>query len=230
MPSPPQLEDLIDVVEGRHPDGDPLAYLAEAVMLAVQLDEMGDQLVGYFVDLAREAGASWADVGQSLGVTKQAAQKRFVDTGRQPRRKGVFARFGAQARQVVVAAQEHAREAGSDMIGTGHILLGLIDDPKTTAARAIAEIGSVDEVRVAAGSALGPSGSRSRSHIPFAQDSKKVLQLSLREALRDGARQIGTEHILLGMLRDEASAGASVLTRSGVTRRKVEDWLADQAV
>jgi ATP-dependent Clp protease ATP-binding subunit ClpA len=57
-----------------------------------------------------------------------------------------------------------------------------------------------------------------------------VLQLSLREALRDGARQIGTEHILLGMLRDEASAGASVLTRSGVTRRKVEDWLADQAV
>jgi hypothetical protein len=226
MEGTPQLEDLIELVEGRHPEGRPLDYLTESVLVSDQLDDLADELVGYFVDLAREAGASWAEIGASLGVSKQAAQKRFV-TVKHKKRTGLFTRFATQARQVVIRAQEHARETGSRHVGTEHILLGLVDDEASVASRAIVACGvALAEVKQAVGAGGDLDVAPVSGHIPFSPDAKKLLELSLREALRLGHRRIGSEDILLGMLRDGASPGAKALTGLGVKRAAVEDWLA----
>src|ERR687887_1524488 len=111
---PPRLDDLIDYVKSQHPDGTVLQHLSVAVLTSEQLGELADHLIGHFVDQARRAGASWTEIGQSMGVTKQAAQKRFVP--KQPEQAGaldtgVFGRFSPRARRATVTAQEEARKA-----------------------------------------------------------------------------------------------------------------------
>src|SRR5215207_1167991 len=138
--SPPgfRLDDLIDHVRAKHPEGDALQHLSDAVLVGEQLGEVADHLVGHFVDQARRAGASWTDIGRSMGVTKQAAQKRFV-----PRpsddvaETGNWARFTDRARQVVAAAQRHARQTGYPEVAPEHVLLGLVEDPDGMAGAAI---------------------------------------------------------------------------------------------
>src|SRR5688572_14418323 len=76
-----RLDDLIEHVKRQHPEGGPLEHLSTAMLLAENLGEMADHLIGHFVDQARRAGASWTGIGQSMGVSKQAAQKRFVQKG-----------------------------------------------------------------------------------------------------------------------------------------------------
>ena len=199
-------------------------------MLSDRFATMADDLVGHFVDLARESGAAWADIGASLGVSKQAAQKRFVDLeGKGWSRKGLFMRFTAEARAVVVATQEIARNRGDHHIGTEHLLLGLLENEDSRAARALTSSAvtraQVDE---AIGPAPGPE-KRVKGHIPFSPHSKKVLELALREAIRIKARSIETEHILLAILRVRESAGARILGQFGVTQHSIEDWLAEAA-
>jgi hypothetical protein len=226
----PQFDDLIEHIESSKQEATALQHLVDSVSLAAHLGELADHLVGHFVDQARNAGASWAEIGDALGVTKQAAQKRFVPKTRfehhllgRGKAKSMFERFTDEARMVVVASEEHCRQAGHQEVGTGHILLALIDDPNGLTARAlIAEGVSPDRVREAVGAALGPGQGETTGHIPFAADAKKVLELSLREALRAQSDHIGVESILLGLLRDEKSLGAITLTRLGVDRRHVE--------
>src|SRR4051812_47648976 len=130
MPTPPaitsnvRLDDLIAAV--RRADPDVLRQLTSAVLLADHLGEVADSLIGHFVDQARRSGASWTDIGRSMGVTRQAAQKRFV--GRAPAPDGAdgFGRFTDAARTVVVAAQHEARTAGNPEITPAHLLLGLL--------------------------------------------------------------------------------------------------------
>src|SRR5262245_53028066 len=100
------LDELISDVKSRRPEGTALAHLEEAAEIAQQLDELADHLVGHFVDQARRAGASWTMIGQSMGVTKQAAQKRFVagDSSHD--------RFTNRAKVVVLKAQNEARDRG----------------------------------------------------------------------------------------------------------------------
>src|SRR4029453_8288288 len=129
---PARLDDLIDLVTGSVPDDDPLARLSTALLTAQQLGDIADHLIGHFVDQARRAGASWTEIGQSMGVTKQAAQKRFVPKtalDEKPAPDGQFGRFTDRARRAVVLAQEHARTAGNDHVGVEHVLLGLLDVP-----------------------------------------------------------------------------------------------------
>jgi predicted transcriptional regulator len=108
MTSAVRLDDLITLVKTRHPDGDALERLGDAVAVGEHLGEVADHLIGHFVDQARRAGASWTDIGKHMGVTKQAVQKRFV-----PRAEGAgardFARFTDKARRAVVEAQAAAR-------------------------------------------------------------------------------------------------------------------------
>jgi hypothetical protein len=229
MENPPvRLDDLIDHVKRRHPDGDPLRHLSDAVRLSGHLGELADHLIGHFVDQARRAGASWTDIGQNMGVTKQAAQKRFVPrpggAGSTP--DGLLARFTGPARSVAAAAQDEARLAANHQVGTEHLVLGLLHEPAAAAARAIEAQGvSLDQVRAAATAALGPEQEALPAHIPFAKDAKKALQLTLREALRLGDSYVGTEHILLGLLRDEKAAGGRILHGLGVDRERAEEWL-----
>src|SRR5690348_13892291 len=116
------LEGLIRRVEEARPEGAPLDLLAEAVSTAADLDQLADHLIGHYVDRSRESGASWTQIGERLGVTKQAAQQRFVPT--EPER-GVFSRFTARAHEAVVDAKELARAHRHGYIGTEHVLLGL---------------------------------------------------------------------------------------------------------
>jgi hypothetical protein len=221
---PLELGPLIALVEGQHPNGESLDHLTSAVLVSEELTELADELVGHFVELARSGGASWNEVGERLGVSKQAAQQRFVET-RSPRRPkgGRFARFNAEARQLTIDAVELAQQGGSREVGTAHLLLALIGDESGVAARAISACGAgLDRIRDAAAASLGPAGPPRRAHLPFSAESKKLLQLALRETVRRKDRHIGAEHILLGMLRDEGSTAALILTEHGVTRSGVE--------
>src|SRR3954462_5029380 len=109
---PVRLDDLIGAIAGAH--AEPLDRLTDAVVLAEHLGEVADSLIGHFVDQARRAGASWSEIGRSMGVTKQAAQKRFVARGESPDLDASqgFSRFTDRARKVVVTAQEEARTRG----------------------------------------------------------------------------------------------------------------------
>src|SRR3954454_10838603 len=126
---PVRLDDLIGAIAGAH--AEPLDRLTNAVVLGEHLGEVADALIGHFVDQARRAGASWSDIGRSMGVTKQAAQQRFVRgrTSSPLDPSQGFSRFTDEARAVVVGAQEQARAASNDAIGVAHLVLALVADP-----------------------------------------------------------------------------------------------------
>jgi hypothetical protein len=128
----------------------------------------------------------------------------------------MFERFTDRARRVVVLAQEEARLLNHDYIGTEHILLGLIQEGDGVAARALESLGiSLDAVRARVEDIIGRGDEQSPSHIPFTPRAKKVLELSLREALQLGHNYIGTEHILLGLIREGEGVAAQVLVELG---------------
>jgi ATP-dependent Clp protease ATP-binding subunit ClpC len=130
----------------------------------------------------------------------------------------MFERFTDRARRVVVLAQEEARGLNHDYIGTEHLLLGLMREGKGVAARALDGLGvRVDAVAERVEAAAGRGSEAPSGHIPFTPRSKKVLELSLREALDLGHDYIGTEHILLGLLREGEGVAAQVLDGLGVT-------------
>jgi hypothetical protein len=228
--NPARLDDLITFVKSGNPDGGPLDHLADAVLAAERLGELADHLVGHFVDQARKSGASWTEIGQSIGVTKQAAQKRFVQkpASGDLLDAGVFGRFTDQARAVVVGAQSEARKAKHDYIGTEHVVLGLLHEPQSLAVKAIRALGvSPDDVATAALAALGPAKENVPEHIPFTLGAKKALELTIRDALRLGHNYIGTEHILLGLLSDEDALGAQILIGLGITKDAAEAWIVN---
>ena len=191
-----------------------------------------DDLIGHFVDQARRAGASWTDIGQYMGVSKQAAQKRFVPKktdGPEPLEGGAWARFTQRARHTIVQAQEEARSAGHDYIGTEHLLLGLLHEPDALAAKAIEAQGvSLDQVRTGVTAVLGPVGQPPSGHIPFTPRAKKVRELTIREALRLGHNYVGTEHILLGLFGEEEGLAARVLGELGVSKDVAETWIVEE--
>ena len=214
-----RLDDLIEAIKKVH--ADPLEQLTDAVLAADHLGDVADHLIGHFVDQARRSGASWTDIGRSMGVTKQAAQKRFVpkDPGQVPDLDASqgFTRFTTRARNVVMAAQNEARAAGHDQIRPEHLVLGLLSEPDGVGAAAIVAQGvSLDSVREAVTAALPPPAAEVPAVIPFDAQARKALELTFREALRMGHNYIGTEHILLALL--ELEDGGGVLTGLGIDK------------
>ena len=131
-------------------------------------------------------------------------------------------RFTDRARQVVVLAQEEARMLNHNYIGTEHILLGLIHEGDGVAARSLESLGiSLDAVRQQVEEIIGRGHQAPWGHIPFTPRAKKVLELSLREALQLGHGYIGTEHILLGLLREGDGVAAQVLVTLGADLNRV---------
>jgi ATP-dependent Clp protease ATP-binding subunit ClpC len=134
----------------------------------------------------------------------------------------VFERFTDRARRVVVLAQEEARLLNHNYIGTEHILLGLIHEGEGVAAKALESLGiSLDKVRQQVEEIIGAGQSPPSGHIPFTPRAKKVLELSLREALQLGHNYIGTEHILLGLIREGEGVAAQVLVKLGADLGRV---------
>jgi hypothetical protein len=128
----------------------------------------------------------------------------------------MFERFTDRARRVVVLAQEEARLLNHNYIGTEHILLGLIHEGEGVAAKALESLGiSLEAVRAQVEEIIGQGQSAPTGHIPFTPRAKKVLELSLREALQLGHNYIGTEHILLGLIREGEGVAAQVLVKLG---------------
>ena len=134
----------------------------------------------------------------------------------------MFERFTDGSRRVVVLAQEEARMLNHNYIGTEHILLGLIREGDGVAARALESLGiSLDAVRQQVEEIIGRGQQAPSGHIPFTPRAKKVLELSLRESLQLGHGYIGTEHILLGLIREGDGVAAQVLVRLGADLNRV---------
>ncbi|WP_329378567.1 ATP-dependent Clp protease ATP-binding subunit [Streptomyces sp. NBC_01351] len=229
MTNPVRLDDLIEAIKKVHTDT--LEQLSGAVVAAEALGDVADHLIGHFVDQARRSGASWTDIGRSMGVTRQAAQKRFVP---KPDKEGDgaldpnagFGRFTPRARNVVVTAQNEARAAGGVEIGTGHLILGLLAEPEGLAASTLRAQGiASDDVRAAVTAVLPPGQAEVPDLIPFDTSAKKALELTFREALRLGHSYVGTEHILLALLEQEHGEG--LLSGLGVDKGAVESAVTE---
>jgi hypothetical protein len=224
-----RLDDLISAIKSRHPDGDPLNELTDAVTLGEHIGEVADHLIGHFVDQARRSGASWTDIGRSMGVSKQAAQKRFVakeggGSGSLAEDLRSYARYTDRARSVVVKSGAEARATDHDRIEPGHLVLGMLGEPDALAAQIMVTLGaSLDTVREAVTASLGPGGGKPPgAAVPFAAQSRKALELTLREALRLGHDFVGTEHLLLGVLSLEDAPVVRRLADLGVTKEPAE--------
>jgi hypothetical protein len=218
-----RLDDLIEAIKRAH--AEPLEQLQDAVIAADHLGDVADHLIGHFVDQARRSGASWTDIGKSMGVTRQAAQKRFVpkESADLDPSQG-FSRFTPRARNVVMAAHNAAKAAGNTEVLPEHLALGLLAEPESLAAKAFADQDvSFDAVREAATAALPPAAEEVPELIPYGPAAKKPLELTFREALRLGHNYIGTEHLLLGLLEHENGEG--VLSGLGITKARTEEYV-----
>jgi ClpA/ClpB-like protein len=224
---PVRLDDLISHINDNQPDGDPLARLSDAVLTSRRLGDLADQLIGHFVDQARRSGAAWSAIGEAMGVTKQAAQQRFVAS---PAALGArdlpLNRFTPRARSASLAARSEALAMSKDQVGTGHLLLGLLSEPEGLAARAIAALGATpDQVRDRLGAGPPPEYAAFPQQIPFTPPARKALAQSLRAAIDLEHNYIGTEHLLLGIMAEGKDVGARALQSLGITEKRVLDWV-----
>ena len=244
---PVPIDNLIAYVRALHPDGGPADRVADAFAVSARLDEQSDALIGYFVDQARRSGASWSQIGTAMGVSKQAAQKRFVP-GRvniSPRVE-IFSQFTQRARNVLTAAGRIAAagqpaDAGSGTadcpdvvasspaapgIGATHLAAALLAEPEGLAAQAVQRAGLTPE-QVYAAVGAGPAAPG-----PDA-DADALRQLSfggeamaaVKVALRLSHNYVGTEHLLLGVLSAGGPAAAA-LTALGLSPESAEHLLA----
>jgi hypothetical protein len=221
---PVRLDDLIDVIRRIHDE--PLDQLTDAMLAAEALGDVADHLIGHFVDQARRSGASWTEIGKCMGVTKQAAQKRFVPKGdvNPLDSNDGFSRYTPRARNVIVRAQQTAHSAGNDEIQPAHLLLALCADPDSLAVRLLAGAG-LDAAAATAAVTLPERCADMPALIPFSPSARKALELTFREALRLGHNYIGTEHILLALLEAEQADGP--LHALGIDKTSVEIGVVD---
>ena len=205
---PVPLDNLISYVKALHPGGGPLENVTDAFAVSARLDEQSDALIGYFVDQARKSGVSWRQIGAAMGVSKQAAQKRFVP-GKAADLMTVsadpFSRFTPRAARVLTAAGLLATGLGEPAIGPAHLAVALLSEPEGIAAKVIATAGITGErLSAALGTGQAPravdADPAALVELPFDDGTKLALKGTLRSALRLGHNYIGTEHLLLGLL------------------------------
>jgi Clp amino terminal domain, pathogenicity island component len=213
------LADLIAHLNEELPDADELARISEARLRAQTLSDLGDQLLDHYVSKAKQVGASWSEIGDAIGVTRQAAQQRHTPAP--------FERFTNLNRHTIVLAQEAARTHKHDSIGTEHLLLGLLGEPRGLAyAVLVAKAGSEQRVRDTIGEAMPPAGEKAlRGHIAFGAESKEAIKQALRASTELGHNWVGTEHSLLGLIRTEPSPAAQILRDLGFTPDELHETI-----
>ena len=225
---PVPLDNLIGYVKALHPQDGPLAHLSDAVTVAARLDEQSDALIGHFVDQARHSGASWSMIGASMGVSKQAAQQRFV-TALVPEGGEMFSRFTQRARNVLAAAGRIAAAAGAEQTDATHMAAGLLSEPEGIAARVIRQAGISDDhfYAVLGVPAGGGADAADIQALRFTSAGKAALKGTLKAALRLGHNYIGTEHLLLGILFADGDT-AQTLVAAGLDAARVEAALLEE--
>jgi hypothetical protein len=212
---------LIDQIERDLPDADPVTRVGEARKRAKILGDVGDALIDHFVQAARRAGASWSQIGDAMGVSKQAAQQRAAGGS------GRFARFTERARRVVTNAQALARDQCHRSVEPAHVLVALLEATDALAAR-IVEAHGADPAALAvkARATLPPRGTGDPlDHVPFSGASKEVLERTAQNAIDLLNNYIGTEHILLGILAVDSPAAAT-LVEAGIDYPRARDMVA----
>ncbi|WP_328710666.1 Clp protease N-terminal domain-containing protein [Microbispora hainanensis] len=238
MPSSPTLESLIAQVRSGLENGPALDRLTLAVGLANRLGELGENLIGYYVDEARRDGASWAEIGTRLGVSRQAVQKRFIpsEAGMRGRgQEGFWDRASADLKTAVKLAREAAQARRKTYLGTEHLLLGLAGQPDQTTAQALARCGA-DPVTIRGaidGRVGAPQSEPLPDETPFTRLALRALQHALREALLMNQANVGSEHLALGLLTIGEGIAHDVLINLGVSyerlREAVKEVTADPA-
>jgi hypothetical protein len=224
---PVSLDNLISYVKTIRPQAGALENLSDAVNVAAELDDMSDALIGHFVDQARRSGASWSQIGASMGVTKQAAQKRFVSQWES----ADFSRFTDRSRNVLAAAGRVAAGTGTGQVGTSHLAAGLLSEPDGVAAKVIHGARLTDEAVLAAlGLEAAPPGGGADvaelRELRLNEAARAAMRGTVMTALRMGHNYIGTEHILLGILHADDETGQR-LAGLGLTADRAERALAD---
>lgn len=188
------INDLISLLrEDGGADATDLELLSGAQYQAFMLKNLGDQLIGYFVGQARDSGASWTQIGQALGVSKQAAQQRWLPN--------IFERFNVDARQAVIAAENLVLTYRHDAVSPPHLLLAVLGNEEGSAVAAMQALEmnvptAGDEVR----RMLRPGNATPFLHGLFTPEGKEVIRQANSEAKDLGHDHVGIEHILLGTL------------------------------
>ncbi len=223
MTPPPDLDRLLADVHEEASSDDPMDLLAAAATTRDTLTDAAEAVLDHFVEVAREAGCSWTEIGNALGVSKQAAQQRSMSPGAIFRRMfqrlrdpGMFRRFSSGARDVVVAARLAATDLGHRHVGTEHLVLGLLETDGTPVAGTLIAAGATQARARELVAARVPPSEASSGRVQFTPRAKKVLELALRESIRGRSQQIGAEHLLRGLLREGRGEGVAVLEELGV--------------
>ncbi|MET8096567.1 Clp protease N-terminal domain-containing protein [Streptomyces sp. NPDC005236] len=217
------LADLIARLDEELPEAGELARISEARLRAQTLSDLGDQLIDHYVSKAKRTGASWTQIGDAIGVSKQAAQQRHAPSA--------FERFTNLNRHGIVLAQEAARTYKHDFIGTGHLLLGLLGEPQGLAYEMLmAKAESEQSVREAIEAAMPPAGEKAlRGHIAFRPESKEAIEQARHASVELGHDRVGTEHMLLGLIHAEESTAAQVLRSLGFTSDELREAVRAEA-
>ncbi|WBQ03063.1 Clp protease N-terminal domain-containing protein [Kribbella sp. CA-293567] len=217
----PDLQQLIDTIRDDAASDDVLTQLGAAATTINELTSTSDAALGYFVDRARGAGKSWVEISAVLGVSKQAAHKRFADSWTAT---AVLDRYTPRTKAVLGAAKEVARGLNHPFLGTEHLLLGLFSQPESIATRVLVAHGITEEAVAAAVAPLSPAKGPSKDveaalsagNPPYTRKAAHVLQGAVAEALVLGHNYVGTEHLLLAFYRDSGSVATEVLTGLGL--------------
>jgi hypothetical protein len=226
---PVPLDNLIAYVKALHPDGGPLENVSDAFTVSTQMDEQADALIGYFVDQARKSGLSWSQIGAAMGVSKQAAQKRFVPTKAADLMRdnpAPFSRFTERARRTFAAA---GQLAGPGPVGAPQLAAALFSEPEGIAAKAVAAAGlTPEQVYAAVGTGPAPQASNATPavllELSLDESIKEALKGTLRSALRLGHNYIGTEHMLLGILSADGPV-TEAFTGLGMSPERAEQLI-----
>jgi hypothetical protein len=220
-PAPP-VQQWIELVEADAPSEDPLAQLTTAATTAAELDQARDDLLTVFVERARAAGRSWSEISAALGVTKQAAHRRFSmsDTAQ-------ISRLTPRAQAVMAKGPVIAASFNHPAVGTEHFVLAIFDDPHSLAAVVLAEHGITREAVETATLVVTPRGAAAVDGVlPLTPRAVTAAKGSLTVALELGHNYIGTEHQLLALVRDPEAVAARILAAHGLSA----DDLREQVV
>ncbi len=228
------LDQLISSVDTAQAGSQPLDRVTAAREVAARLEACAQHLVAHFVDDARRAGASWTDIGAALGVTRQAAQQRFVpaegvDVEAAAGRSGLP--YSARATAVLGGARDLALQHRHPGVDDIHLLLALLDNRSGGAVSILKSSGQRSaDIRRTARAKLGTDGpKRSAKNPHLGRGGAKTLDVAEREALRRGSTEVGTEHLLLALVSDPGSPAGTALAEAGVAPADVRREAAKQA-
>jgi hypothetical protein len=227
------LDDLIREIQAVFP-ADPLWRLAAAVEVSATIGQVGDHLVSHFIDEARSGGQSWGAIGERLGISRQAVQKRYAPAGgAEGKLPTFFEKMVNPGRRAIVAAQHEAIRRRAGHIGTEHLLLGVVAEPECAGAKALAACGGGPQVVTAAvNGRIGvpnPDPRPGDGHIPFTAKGKSVLEHAMRESVRLGHDFIGTAHLALACVTVKDGMAGEILTNLGVGYEDLRRAVAELA-